>query len=454
MEHLTEQLIKKWSPVLDHKSLDPITDSLKKSVTATILETTEKVLSNQGMVFEGNVAGNNLAGNSVASGVGLGDNAGQSLSNFTPILISLIRRSIPQLIAFDTVGVQPLTMPTGLIFALRSGYADAHSSFKKEALFFEANTSFSGTGTGNGLLPGDTGIDYALDAFDAGLGITTAAGESDNAWPQMGFTIEKTSVDVQTRRLRADYTLELAQDLKAVHNLDAESELSNILSTEILGEINREVTRLIYSVAKPGGTTGTGAVELGTSTPDINGRYYGEQWRGLQFLIDRDAIAIAKDTRRGQGNYIIVDAETASALANAKVLDYSTLINPAAGLSNSNPDEITSTFAGMLGRLKVFIDPFVTLGKNFYAVGYKGSSPYDAGIFYCPYVPLQLVRAQDPLSFQTAIGFKTRFGITEHPFAGSTYAKDVQAKTNGLSSVVPVPHKNKYYRIAVIKNLI
>ena len=442
MEHLTEQLIKKWSPVLEHKSLNPIHDAHIKSVTATILETTEKVLSNQGMVFEGNVAGNSLTGNQTSNG--LGDNAGQSLSNFTPILISLIRRSIPQLIAFDTVGVQPLTMPTGLIFALRSGYANTSSAFTKEALFNEANTAWSGTSvssTGQHILPGTA--NNALAAFDIGLGITTSAGESDANWPQMGFTIEKTAVDVQTRRLRADYTLELAQDLKAVHNLDAESELSNILSQEILGEINREVTRLIYTVAKPGGKNSTGAVNLTATTGDINGRYFGEQWRGLQFLIERDAIAIAKDTRRGKGNFIIVDAETASALALAGILDYSTAISPKAQLG-SIPDETTSTFAGTLGgRLKVFVDPYVNLGKNFYSVGYKGASPYDAGIFYCPYVPLQLVRAQNPNTFQPSIGFKTRYGITEHPFAGSTFSR---TKTG--------PHLNKYYRVAVINNLI
>ncbi len=442
MEHLTEQLIKKWSPVLEHKSLNPIRDAHIKSVTATILETTEKVLNNQGMIFEGNVAGDSLTGNQTSGG--LGDNAGQSLSNFTPILISLIRRSIPQLIAFDTVGVQPLTMPTGLIFALRSGYANTTSSFTKEALFNEANTAWSGThtgSTGQSILPGTS--NNALADFDIGLGISTSVGEADSNWPQMGFTIEKTAVDVQTRRLKADYTLELAQDLKAVHNLDAESELSNILSQEILGEINREVTRLIYTVAKPGGKNNTGAVNLTVSNGDVNGRFFGEQWRGLQFLIERDAIAIAKDTRRGKGNYIIVDAETASALALAGVLDYSSLISPKAQLG-SVPDETTSTYAGSLGgRLKVFIDPYVNLGKNFYAVGYKGTSPYDAGIFYCPYVPLQLVRAQNPNTFQPSIGFKTRYGITEHPFAGSTFSR---TRTGA--------HQNKYFRISVINNLI
>jgi hypothetical protein len=450
MEHLTEQLIKKWAPVLDHKALDPITDNLKKSVTATILETTEKVLSNQGMVFEGNVAGDNFTGNATSGGQG--DNAGQSLSNFTPILISLIRRSIPQLIAFDTMGVQPLTMPTGLIFALRSGYANTSSAFTSEALFNEANSKYSGktTATGSTSLPGTA--NNALDAFDAGIGITTAAGESDAAWPQMGFTIEKTSVDVQTRRLRADYTLELAQDLKAVHNLDAESELSNILSTEILGEINREGTRIIYTIAKPGGTNNSGAVNINVTGGDINGRYFAEQWRGLQFLIERDCIAIAKETRRGKGNFIIVDAETASALSLAGILDYSTAVSPQASLG-SVPDETTSTFAGTLGgRLKVFVDPYTVLGQNFYTVGYKGSSPYDAGLFYCPYVPLQLVRSQNPDTFQPAIGFKTRYGMTEHPFSGSTFVRELHA--SAPVDLAGKKHKNRYYRISVINNLI
>ena len=445
MENLTEQLIKAWSPILEHKNLSPITDNYKKAVTATILETTDKVLNSEGMIFEGNVAGNNLAGNSTSGG--LGDNAGQSLSNFTPVLISLIRRAVPQLIAFDICGVQAMTMPTGLIFAMRSGYANTTSAFTKEALFNEANTSYSGTTTGKATASIETIGTSALANFDKGLGIYTAVGEADNAWPQMGFTIEKTSVEVKTRRLRADYTLELAQDLKAVHNLDAESELLNILSQEILGEINREVTRLIYTVAKAGGTSNTGAVQLknvGNTPADINGRYFAEQWRGLQFLIERDAISIAKDTRRGKGNFIIVDSETASALALAGILDYSSIVSPNASLGKV-PDETTSTFAGVLGgRLKVFIDPYVTLGQNFYTVGYKGSSPYDAGLFYCPYVPLQMVRATDPLTFQPAIGFKTRYGLKEHPFAGSDYAA-----TRAGSA-----HQNKYYRISTIQGLV
>jgi len=444
MEHLTETLVKKWTPILDHKSLDPIKDSYKKSVVATILETTETVLGSQGMVFEGNVAGDSMSGNYSASNNS--DNG--SLSNFTPVLISLIRRAIPQLIAFDICGVQPMTMPTGLIFAMRSGYANTTSAFHKEALFNEANSAFSGASSGHGVagLPGTA--NNALALFDIGIGISTSTGEADSAWPQMGFTIEKATVDVQTRRLRADYTLELAQDLKAVHNLDAESELSNILSQEILGDINREVTRLIYSVAKAGGTNSVGSVQLqvkGGIKADIDGRYFAEQWRGLQFLIERDAIGIAKDTRRGKGNFIIVDAETASALSLAGVLDYSTVISPKATLADV-PDETTSTFAGTLGgRLKVYVDPYVTLGANFYCVGYKGTSPYDAGLFYCPYVPLQLVRAQDPHTFQPAIGFKTRYGLVEHPFSGSTYSHKINP---GAS------HQNKYYRIAVINGLI
>ena len=441
-QHLTEQLIKQWAPVLDHKNVAPITDPYKKAVTATILETTDRVLANDGMIFEGNVAGNSLAGNYSASN----NTDSGSLSNFTPVLISLIRRAVPQLIAFDICGVQAMTMPTGLIFAMRSGYANTTSAFHQEALFNEANTSYSGTSTGKSNASIETIGTNALANFDKGLGIYTAVGEADNAWPQMGFTIEKTSVEVKTRRLRADYTLELAQDLKAVHNLDAEAELLNILSQEILGEINREVTRLIYTVAKPGGTANSGAVALkavGNVSADINGRYFAEQWRGLQFLIERDAIAIAKDTRRGKGNYIIVDSETASALALAGILDYSTAVGSGSSLAKV-PDETSSTFAGVLGgRLKVFIDPYVTLGQNFYTVGYKGASPYDAGLFYCPYVPLQMVRATDPNTFQPAIGFKTRYGLAAHPFSGDSYSP-----TRAGSA-----HQNKYFRISTIQGL-
>lgn len=439
MAHLTEEVLKKWTPIIEHKSLSPIKDSYKKSVTATILETTERVLNTPESLFENNVAGNDLAGNAAAT------TSGTSLANFTPVLINLIRRAVPQLIAFDVCGVQAMTAPTGLIFALKSGYANSSSAFTGEALFNEADSSFTGTGSQDAL-----GYANTLSTLEVGLGIRTAAGEVDDAWPQAGFSIEKQTVDVKTRRIRADYTTELAQDLKAVHNLDAESELTNILTTEISADINREITRLLYAVAKPGGINNTASVDLAVSSGSINGRYFAEQWRGLQFLIERDAIAIAKDTRRGKGNFVIVDSETASALVNAGRLDYSGVVNANSAL-NGNVDETSSTFAGTLdgGRIKVYIDPYISLGVNFYLVGYKGSSPYDAGLFYCPYVPLQMVRAQDPLTFQPAIGFKTRYGLTEHPFSGSTYASAYGAATR-----TGTRHQNKYYRISEIKNLI
>lgn len=446
--HITEQLVKKWAPVLDHPSLKPISDPYRKSVTATLLENQEVAAQHEGMIFE-TASYPNVAGNSLTGGLGntMGDNAGQTMSNFQPILISLIRRAVPQLIAYDICGVQAMTMPTGLIFAMRSGYANTSSSFTKEALFYEANAAWSGTGTFDPLTSSGPN---AFDKFSAALGVATAYGETDDNWPQMGFAIEKTSVEVKTRRLKADYTMELAQDLKAVHNLDAEAELANILSLEILNEINREVVRTVYTIAKPGGTAnttytdGAGVVDLTRGTSgDMDGRYFAEQWRGLQFLMERDAIRIAKDTRRGKGNFVIVDPETASALASIGILDYS-IVNSSASLS-AVPDETSSTFAGVLGgRLKVYIDPFVALGHNFYCMGYKGASPYDAGLFYCPYVPLQMVRAQDPKTFQPSIGFKTRYGMKEHPFAGSDFAAGKSGTT----------HSNKYYRLAVINKLV
>ncbi len=371
MPHISEQIVEKWAPILDHPSFDKISDPYRRAVTARLLENQEAASQSKtpGMVFETadipNVS-NDLTGVS------------NSLDKYDPVLVSLVRRAMPKVIAYDICGVQPMTGPTGLIFSMKSTYASSTVPNVSEALFNEANTSYSGTGTHEPFAGGNpaTGANTSpLDAFTSGLGLSTSGGELDDAWNQMGFEIAKTTVGVKTRNLKADYTTELAQDLKAVHNLDAESELANILSTEILNEINREVVRNIYSIAKPGGTSENGVVDLAVSTGDINGRYFAEQWRGLQFMIDRDAIRIAKATRRGKGNFIIVDAETASAMASQKILDYAGIVGDGAGLSEI-PDETVGTFAGTIGgKLKVYIDPFVDIAQNFYVVGYKGNSP-------------------------------------------------------------------------------
>jgi hypothetical protein len=437
--NISEHLVEKWAPVLDHPSIEPIADPFRKAVTARLLENQEMASKSQGMVLEAdipNVAGNDLSG---VSG---------SLSKYDPVMISMIRRAYPKLIAFDILGVQPMTGPTGLIFSMKSTYASSTVPNVSEALFGEANTAYSGTGTHEPFAGGNpaTGANTSpLDAFTAGIGVATATGELDDAWNQMGFEIEKTTVGVKTRNLKADYSTELAQDLKAVHNMDAESELANILSQEILNEINREVVRDLYAVAKAGGTSENGVVNLSTTSGDINGRYFAEQWRGLQFMIERDAVRISKDTRMGKGNFIIVDAETAAALAANKILDYATLVDPRAALG-SMPDETTGTFLGTIGgKMKVYVDPFVDIAQNFYMVGYKGASAWDAGMFYCPYVPLQMTKVMHENSFQPSIGFKTRYGIVEHPFSGSSYLANPSASTL---------HSNKYYRISVIQNLI
>lgn len=443
-QHISETLVQKWAPILDHPSLDPITDPYRRVVTATVLENQEKAsMEDNGLIFE------TTSGIIPNTSQDLNGPSNGNIARYDPVLISLIRRSLPQLIAYDVCGVQAMTGPVGLIFAMKSGYANTSNSFTSEALFNEANSKYSGTGGTQAALnnPASSANTLAgLAAIDAGLGLTTFAGETNDAWPQMGFEIVKSIVGVRSRQLKADYSVELSQDLKAVHNLDAESELSNILSHEILNEINREITRLIYSIAKPGGTNSTGSVNLSISGGDINGRYFAEQWRGLQFLIEKDATYIAKETRRGKGNFIITNSEVASALAMIGVLDYG-IVSKDASLAVL-PDETKSTYVGTLGgRLKVYVDPFVDLGSNFYTVGYKGSSPYDAGLFYCPYIPLQFTKATHPLTFQPTIGFRTRYGLKEHPFSGSTFVDDNTTRTNANS------HKNVFYRISAVNHL-
>ena len=430
MALINEQLQEKWNPVLDHPELAKISDPYKKAVTAIVLE-------NQQAAMDADRETLNEAATNLAAGI----------SNFDPILISLVRRALPNLIAYDVAGVQPMTGPTGLIFALRSRYAAQNGA---EAFYNEANTIFSGI-VGNSVASGTSNSPVANTgpvantAFDAGTGMTTAAGEvlgASTVFPEMAISIEKVTVSAKTRALKAEYSLEMAQDLKAIHGLDAESELSNILSTEILAEINREVIRTIYVVAKPGaqfGTVTTGVFDLDT---DSNGRWSVERFKGLIYHIEREANQIAKTTRRGKGNILIVSSDVASALAMAGVLQYTPALS-----ADLQVDDTGNTYAGMLhGRIKVYIDPYFggsAQNAELVTVGYKGTSPYDSGLFYCPYVPLQMVRAVDPDTFQPKIGFKTRYGLVANPFAEGT--------TQGLGLLNA--RQNNYYRIFAVKNL-
>jgi hypothetical protein len=390
--YLSEEIQKKWSPVLEHPDLGVIKDSYRKAVTAIILENQEKALREEKGIINEAVNANNMSG---------------AVDTYDPILISLVRRALPNLMAYDVCGVQPMTGPTGLIFAMKSHYT---SQTGTEALFNEADTDFSGAGTHAGSNPVD-------GTYTTGTGATRDNAETfgdDTTLNQMAFSIEKTTVTAKSRALKAEYTVELAQDLKAVHGLDAESELSNILSQEILAEINREVIRTIYKVAKTGAasTATAGTFDLDV---DSNGRWSVERFKGLLFNIERDANVIAQDTRRGKGNFIICSSDVASALSMAGALDYAPALD-----TNLNVDDTGNTFAGILnGRYKVYVDPYSAntgSASQFYCVGYKGTSPYDAGLFYCPYVPLQMVRAIDPATFQPKIGFKTRYGMIANPF--------------------------------------
>lgn len=380
---MNQLLIEKWQPLLDSEKVSKIADPYRARVTAQLLENQEKFLAE--------------AATSVAA----------NAQNWDPVLINLVRRLAPKLIAYDICGVQPMTGPTGLVFAMRSKYVEGHAGYNVpgptgEALFNEADTAYSGTGAHVDDDPWDV-------AFATGTPKTTAAGEVD-AWNSMSVTIEKTSVTAKTRQLRADYSLELAQDLRAIHGLEAENELSNILSTEIIAEINREVVRTIYAISKPGaqfaGTPGTFNLN-----DDADGRWFLEKVKGLLFAIERDANKVARETRRGKGNLIITSADVASALAMAGVLQYAPALDAQIDLE---VDETGVTLAGKVGRFKVFIDPY--LGSDGYVIGYKGSNAYDAGMFYCPYVPLQMVRATNVETFQPAIGFKTRYGLISNPF--------------------------------------
>jgi len=417
----SQNLQEKWSPVLEHGDLPKIDNPYKKAVTAVILENQEKA-AKEDKAFLGEIA--NVTGDS-------------AVANWDPILISLVRRAMPNLIAYDICGVQPMTGPTGLIFAMKSRFT---SNSGTEALFNEADSDFSGTGTHSASLnPGL--MNDTTTSVTAGTGIATTTAENSSSFAEMAFSIEKSTVTAKTRQLKAEYTMELAQDLKAIHGLDAETELANILSAEILAEINREVVRTIYEKAKKGANTNTttsGTFDLDT---DSNGRWSVEKFKGLMFQVERDANVIAQETRRGKGNIIICSSDVASALQMAGVLDYAPALN-----NSLNVDDTGNTFAGTLnGRYKVYIDPYASnnTAAQYFVVGYKGTSPYDAGMFYCPYVPLQMVRAVGESTFQPKIGFKTRYGLIRNPFAESS----AQATDVGTDQA------NIYYRMVKVANL-
>ena len=445
--YLSESLQKKWEGVLDHPDLPSITDKYRKAVTAVILENQAQEMVKAGAILN-EVGPTNSMTNTVASG-GFGGSASSPVAGFDPILISLVRRSLPNLIAYDICGVQPMTGPTGLIFAMRSRYATQGGT---EAFYNEANSGFSGAATQAALsLQSNTntsGNVFANTVFSNLPGtMTTGAGEAlgdgSNTFQEMAFSIEKVTVTARTRALKAEYSMELAQDLKAVHGLDAETELANILSSEILAEINREVIRTIYATAKVGaqvGTTTTGTFDLDT---DSNGRWMVEKVKGLAFQIEREANTIAKTTRRGKGNVMICSSDVASALAMAGILDYNSALQANVNLT---VDDTGNTFAGTLfGRIKVYIDPYFPTSSTseFAVIGYKGSNAYDAGLFYCPYVPLQMVRAVDTGTFQPKIGFKTRYGLVANPFAEGTSVGQGAINVNS----------NNYYRAFKISNL-
>ncbi len=429
-----QMLVEKWGPILEHSSFAPIDSQHKKSVTATILENTEKALMESGdtSASMSSLLNETHANDAGTGGFGSASTAGGPTAGYDPVLISLVRRAMPNLIAYDIAGVQPMTGPTGLIFAMRSTHTSQAAA--NEVFYNEADTDFSGAGThANALGAGS-------ETTGTGMGTTEAEALGDGNgtnFAEMAFSIEKVTVAAKSRALKAEYTTELAQDLKAVHGLDAETELANILQSEILVEINRELVRTIYSNAVAGATATASAGTFDLDV-DANGRWSVEKFKGLMFQIEQEANAIAKGTRRGKGNMVICSSDVASALQMAGVLDYTPALN-----SNSlNVDDTGNTFAGVLnGRYKVYIDPYA--GANYMVVGYKGSSSFDAGLFYCPYVPLQMVRAVGENSFQPKIGFKTRYGMVSNPFAAGG------SQGNGALTA----DANVYYRRVAVSNL-
>jgi hypothetical protein len=442
--YLSENLQKKWEGVLDHPDLPAIKDPYRKAVTAVILENQAQEMQKSAGILHETAPTNSLGG----TGYSGSSAAGGPVAGFDPILISLVRRSLPNLIAYDLCGVQPMTGPTGLIFAMRSTYASQNvTAGATEAFYNEANTGFSGDkATQTAIsLAANTALgnqNVFASSMTTGAAMATSVAE-DLTFNEMAFSIEKVSVTAKSRALKAEYSMELAQDLKAVHGLDAETELANILSTEILAEINREVIRTIYTSAKVGaqvGTTTQGTFDLDT---DSNGRWMVEKIKGLAFQLEREANVIAKTTRRGKGNVMICSSDVASALAMAGLLDYQSALNSQISLT---VDDTGNTFAGTLfGRIKVYIDPYFAANSTseFAVMGYKGSNAYDAGLFYCPYVPLQMVRAVDTNNFQPKIGFKTRYGLVANPFA--------EGATQGLGVINA--KSNLYYRAFKIANL-
>jgi hypothetical protein len=464
-----EQLQEKWAPILDYSGLDEIKDSHRRAVTAILLENQEKELreSREFLYETPTMSTASGSGGAGFGGSAQGFNAGPT-AGFDPVLISLIRRSMPNLIAYDLCGVQPMNGPTGLIFAMRSRYNnqtgpetfynEVNSAFSGQDAGFDVTTGFTGASVGMGttaqggtnpsILDPSNQANNALgaDQYNVGQGMRTDSAEAlgdaaGNFFNEMAFSIEKVTVTAKSRALKAEYSLELAQDLKAIHGLNAEAELANLLSTEILAEINREVIRTIYKIAKPGAQANTATAGTFDLDVDSNGRWSVEKFKGLIFQIERDANAIAQRTRRGKGNMILCSADVASALTMAGVLDYTPALN-----ANLNVDDTGNTFAGVLaGKFRVYIDPYAAnlAADQYYVAGYKGSSPYDAGLFYCPYVPLQMVRAVGQDTFQPKIGFKTRYGIVANPFAEGT------SVGNGLLT----SNANRYYRRVKVQNL-
>ncbi len=478
----SEQLQEKWAPLLDYEGLDPIKDSHRRSVTAVLLENQEKFLKeesafNSGINLMEAVPTNSANADGAGGGFGSGAAAGGPVAGFDPVLISLIRRAMPNLVAYDLAGVQPMSGPTGLIFAMRSRYTSMTGT---EAFYNEADTTFSGqdansdvtitrpfsevsagigtdaqAGTNPSVLNPVGTASTTTSTYTVGQGMPTgdaeALGDGNDAFNQMAFSIEKVTVTAKSRALKAEYSLELAQDLKAIHGLNAEAELANILSTEILAEINREVIRTIYMTAEQGAVSNTATAGVFDLDIDSNGRWSVEKFKGLLYQVERDANAIAQETRRGKGNFLICSADVASALAMAGVLDYSSGLNGAGGPSIGDVDDTGNLAVGTInGRIKVYVDPYAAnlSDKHYYVIGYKGTSPYDAGLFYCPYVPLQMVRSIDPNTFQPKIGFKTRYGMVSNPFV----------TTNGAYNGTPdgetlTANANMYYRRVQVTNL-
>ena len=433
------ELIEKWDAVLSHDAFPNISDDVRRNVTAVVLDNTEKALRESG---DQSINMTSLLTETPTNAAGTGGFGGSAtatgpVAGYDPVLISLVRRAMPNLIAYDIAGVQPMTGPTGLIFALRSAYGTNRNfqSGATEAFYNEADTDYSGTGT-------HAGTTGSAATANSGTAMVTADAEalgsnSSTQFAEMSFSIEKVTVAAKTRALKAEYTTELAQDLRAVHGLDAEAELANILSSEILAEINREVVRTLYTTAVQGAaaTATPGIFDLDV---DANGRWSVEKFKGLMFQIETEANAIAKATRRGKGNIVICSSDVASALQMAGILDYT----PALNSNNLSVDDTGNTFAGILnGRFRVYIDPYA--GANYVVVGYKGSSSFDAGFFYCPYVPLQMVRAVGENTFQPKIGFKTRYGMVANPFAAGA--------TQGQGALTA--NTNVYYRRVRISNL-